>query len=101
MAPSTPAARTCCLRRRRVCTAIASSPTRCRSSDRSASIHRKTGPKPNGNSPTSPRITTITTATNVKDKQENVKAMEVEAHRDLRLLEAVHEDSRVTQRGLA
>jgi predicted transcriptional regulator len=34
-------------------------------------------------------------------KPENVKAMEVEAHRDLRLLEAVHEDSRVTQRGLA
>jgi ribosomal protein S25 len=29
------------------------------------------------------------------------KAMDVEAHRDLRLLEAVHEDSRVTQRGLA
>lgn len=27
--------------------------------------------------------------------------MDVEAHRDLRLLEAVHEDSRVTQRGLA
>jgi predicted transcriptional regulator len=27
--------------------------------------------------------------------------MEVEAHRDLRLLEAVHEDSRVTQRGMA
>jgi ribosomal protein S25 len=37
----------------------------------------------------------------VKDKQQNVKAMDVEAHRDLRLLEAVHEDSRVTQRGLA
>jgi predicted transcriptional regulator len=34
-------------------------------------------------------------------KPENVKAMDVEAHRDLRLLEAVHEDSRVTQRGLA
>jgi len=33
--------------------------------------------------------------------KENVKAMDVEAHRDLRLLEAVHEDSRVTQRGLA
>jgi ribosomal protein S25 len=33
--------------------------------------------------------------------RENVKAMDVEAHRDLRLLEAVHEDSRVTQRGLA
>jgi ribosomal protein S25 len=32
---------------------------------------------------------------------EHVKAMDVEAHRDLRLLEAVHEDSRVTQRGLA
>lgn len=31
----------------------------------------------------------------------NVKAMDVEAHRDLRLLEAVYEDSRVTQRGLA
>jgi len=30
-----------------------------------------------------------------------MKAMDVEAHRDLRLLEAVHEDSRVTQRGLA
>ncbi len=27
--------------------------------------------------------------------------MDVESHRDLRLLEAVHEDSRVTQRGLA
>jgi predicted transcriptional regulator len=27
--------------------------------------------------------------------------MDVEAHRDLRLLEAVHEDSRVTQRGMA
>ena len=27
--------------------------------------------------------------------------MDVEAHRDLRLLEAVHQDSRVTQRGLA
>jgi predicted transcriptional regulator len=27
--------------------------------------------------------------------------MDVEAHRDLRLLEAVHEDARVTQRGLA
>lgn len=27
--------------------------------------------------------------------------MDVDAHRDLRLLEAVHEDSRVTQRGLA
>jgi ribosomal protein S25 len=34
-------------------------------------------------------------------RPENVKAMDVEAHRDLRLLEAVHEDSRVTQRGLA
>jgi predicted transcriptional regulator len=34
-------------------------------------------------------------------KPEHVKAMDVEAHRDLRLLEAVHEDSRVTQRGLA
>jgi ribosomal protein S25 len=33
--------------------------------------------------------------------KENVKAMDVEAHRDLRLLEAVHEDSRVTQRGMA
>jgi ribosomal protein S25 len=39
---------------------------------------------------------------NVKEHQkEHVKAMDVEAHRDLRLLEAVHEDSRVTQRGLA
>jgi ribosomal protein S25 len=38
----------------------------------------------------------------VKDHlKQNVKAMDVEAHRDLRLLEAVHEDSRVTQRGLA
>jgi ribosomal protein S25 len=38
----------------------------------------------------------------VKEHQkEHVKAMDVEAHRDLRLLEAVHEDSRVTQRGLA
>ncbi|MBY0493447.1 MAG: winged helix-turn-helix domain-containing protein [Cyanobacteria bacterium] len=37
----------------------------------------------------------------MKDKQQNVKAMDVESHRDLRLLEAVHEDSRVTQRGLA
>ena len=37
----------------------------------------------------------------MKEKlKENVKAMDVEAHRDLRLLEAVHEDSRVTQRGL-
>ncbi|MDP2052210.1 MAG: winged helix-turn-helix transcriptional regulator, partial [Acidobacteriota bacterium] len=27
--------------------------------------------------------------------------MDVETHRDLRLLEAVHEDGRVTQRGLA
>jgi predicted transcriptional regulator len=27
--------------------------------------------------------------------------VDVEAHRDLRLLEAVHQDSRVTQRGLA
>ena len=35
------------------------------------------------------------------DVKENVKAMDVEAHRDLRLLEAVHEDSRVTQRGMA
>lgn len=34
-------------------------------------------------------------------RPENVKAMDIEAHRDLRLLEAVHEDSRVTQRGLA
>jgi ribosomal protein S25 len=34
-------------------------------------------------------------------KPDHVKAMDVEAHRDLRLLEAVHEDSRVTQRGLA
>ena len=34
-------------------------------------------------------------------KPEQVKNMDVEAHRDLRLLEAVHEDSRVTQRGLA
>jgi ribosomal protein S25 len=36
--------------------------------------------------------------THVKEHQ---KSMEVEAHRDLRLLEAVHEDSRVTQRGMA
>ncbi len=35
------------------------------------------------------------------DVKENVKAMDVGAHRDLRLLEAVHEDSRVTQRGMA
>jgi hypothetical protein len=35
------------------------------------------------------------------DEKQNVKAMDVEAHRDLRLLEAVHEDSRVTQRGMA
>src|SRR6187401_1646804 len=35
------------------------------------------------------------------DVKENVKAMDVEAHRDLRLLEAVHQDSRVTQRGMA
>jgi ribosomal protein S25 len=34
-------------------------------------------------------------------RTEHVKAMDVEAHRDLRLLEAVHQDSRVTQRGLA
>ncbi len=34
-------------------------------------------------------------------KSDTVKAMDVEAHRDLRLLEAVYEDSRVTQRGLA
>lgn len=34
-------------------------------------------------------------------RPEPIKAMDVEAHRDLRLLEAVHEDSRVTQRGLA
>ena len=34
-------------------------------------------------------------------KPMNVKAMDVEAHRDLRMLEAVHEDSRVTQRSLA
>src|SRR4030095_1828262 len=33
--------------------------------------------------------------------KEHQKSMEVEAHRDLRLLEAVHEDSRVTQRGMA
>lgn len=38
---------------------------------------------------------------NNSGKPESVKAMDVEAHRDLRLLEAVHEDSRVTQRGLA
>jgi len=37
----------------------------------------------------------------MSSKPEHVKAMDVEAHRDLRLLEAVHEDSRVTQRGLA
>lgn len=36
-----------------------------------------------------------------ENQKEQVKAMDVEAHRDLRLLEAVHEDSRVTQRGLA
>jgi ribosomal protein S25 len=37
-----------------------------------------------------------------QDKRpETVKAMDVEAHRDLRLLEAVHEDPRVTQRGLS
>lgn len=35
------------------------------------------------------------------DAKENVKAMDVEAHRDLRMLEAVQRDSRVTQRGLA
>ena len=35
------------------------------------------------------------------DEKPNVKSMDVEAHRDLRLLEAVHEYSRVTQRGLA
>src|SRR5438132_5621153 len=34
-------------------------------------------------------------------RPEYVKAMDVEAHRDLRLLEAVHQDSRVTQRNLA
>jgi predicted transcriptional regulator len=34
-------------------------------------------------------------------RPETVKAMDVEAHRDLRLLEAVHEDPRVTQRGLS
>lgn len=34
-------------------------------------------------------------------KPDYVKAMDVEAHRDLRLLEAVHEDPRVTQRGLS
>ena len=34
-------------------------------------------------------------------RSEFVKAMDLEAHRDLRLLEAVHQDSRVTQRGLA
>ncbi len=33
--------------------------------------------------------------------KEHQKSMDVEAHRDLRLLEAVHEDSRVTQRGMA
>jgi len=36
-----------------------------------------------------------------ENEKQNVKAMDVEAHRDLRLLEAVHEDSRVTQRGMA
>ena len=45
--------------------------------------------------------TTITTITMNNARPEQVKAMDVEAHRDLRLLEAVHEDSRVTQRGLA
>ena len=34
-------------------------------------------------------------------RSEFVKAMDLAAHRDLRLLEAVHQDSRVTQRGLA
>lgn len=34
-------------------------------------------------------------------RPEQVKAMDFEAHRDLRLLEAVHEDPRVTQRGLS
>jgi ribosomal protein S25 len=60
----------------------------------SASTTSKTGPPPSaplqgGSHDTDRR------------KPENVKAMDVEAHRDLRLLEAVHEDSRVTQRGMA
>ena len=38
---------------------------------------------------------------NEPQRPPNVKAMEVESHRDLRLLEAVQEDSQVTQRGLA
>ena len=45
--------------------------------------------------------TTITTITMNNLRPEQVRAMDVEAHRDLRLLEAVHEDSRVTQRGMA
>ncbi|HYB93946.1 MAG TPA: winged helix-turn-helix transcriptional regulator [Vicinamibacterales bacterium] len=37
----------------------------------------------------------------LREPAENVKAMDVEAHRDLRLLEAVQQDSLVTQRRLA
>jgi ribosomal protein S25 len=44
---------------------------------------------------------TTTTITMNNLRPEQVKAMDFEAHRDLRLLEAVHEDSRVTQRGMA
>jgi ribosomal protein S25 len=44
---------------------------------------------------------TITTITMNNLRPVQAKAMDVEAHRDLRLLEAVHEDSRVTQRGMA
>ena len=46
---------------------------------------RMTGPRPNAR---------------LRQRTENVP-MDFEAHRDLRLLEAVHQDSRVTQRGLA
>ena len=52
---------TCCSPRSRACTAIASSPIRCRPNDRSASTTLKTGPRPNG--PLNDSRTTITTIT--------------------------------------
>src|SRR2546421_7895570 len=72
----------------RVCTATAPRRTSCRPSSASASTTPTTGPKPSRRSA-------------VKRPHAGRQHMDIENRRDLKLLEAVEEDSRVTQRSLA
>src|SRR5438552_7846133 len=88
MARSISFAHHCCSPRSRACTAIARRRMSCRTRPESASTRSKTGlPRNEPWNTSRPHV--------------NRPVMDIEAHRDLKLLEAVAQNSRVTQRSLA